>query len=218
MNIQEKIQDFAPVAELMPEVVVIHELDGFKPLYMSSKGLKLLGITLKELIALREDYKSIVLNDEVMCDFLKSLEEMFNEEKEWNSYSIFHQVQLKDKKDYSWFVSSIKAFLKNENNRTTHTVTIAFPLGHFQHIPQKAEKLLKESLFSKAHLKKFLSLSPRAIEVLKLVATGKSTNEISDELNISPDTVNSHRKLIKQKLNISNSYDFLKYARSYDLI
>lgn len=175
-------------------------------------------MTLDELIALKEDYKSIVLNDEIMVDYIQSLEKMFAREKEWNSYSIFHQVQLKNEKDYSWYVSSIKAFHKDENDHTTHTVTIAFPLGHFQHIPQKAEKLLKESLFSKTHLKKFLSLSPRAIEVLKLVATGKSINEISEELNISPDTVNSHRKLIKQKLNISSPYDFLKYARSYDLI
>ena len=218
MNIQKKINDFAPVAELMPGVVVIHELKGFRPLYMSSKGLKLLGMSLEELISLGTDYKSIVLNDQFMVDFLKSLEEMLNNEQKWETYSSFHQVKLGNEKNFSWYVSSVKAFHKDVAGNTTHTITIAFPLGHFQHIPQKAEKLLNESLFSKTHLKKFLSLSPRAIEVLKLVALGNSTNQIAETLNISPDTVNSHRKLIKHKLNISTSYDFTKYARSYDLI
>ncbi|MFD0976897.1 response regulator transcription factor [Salinimicrobium gaetbulicola] len=218
MNIQKKINDFAPVAELMPGVVVIHELKGFRPLYMSSKGLKLLGMSLNDLVSLGTDYKRIILNDKFMVDFLESLEEMLNEEKEWGTYSIFHQVQLSNEKNYSWYVSSVKAFHKDAAGNTTHTITIAFPLGHFQHIPRKAEKLLNESIFSKTHLKKFLSLSPRAIEVLKLVALGNSTNQISETLNISPHTVNSHRKLIKQKLNISTSYDFTKYARSYDLI
>lgn len=218
MNIQKKINDFAPVAELMPGVVVIHQLKEFRPLYMSSKGLKLLGMTLDELVALGSDYKKVVLNDEYMIDFLKSLEDLLEKEKEWNSYSIFHQVQLQNEKEYSWYVSSLKAFHKDSAGHTTHTITIAFPLGHLQHIPRKAEKLINESLFSKTHLKKFLSLSPRAIEVLRLVALGHSTNQIAENLNISPDTVNSHRKLIKKKLNISTSYDFTKYARSYDLI
>lgn len=218
MNIQEKIKEFAPVAELMPGVIIIHELKGFKPLFMSSKGLKLLGISLEDLIALEDNYKNVVLNDTFMNDYLSALEEMLAEEETPETYSIFHEVQLKDNDTYSWYVSSVKSFHKNTAGETTHTITIAFPLGHFQHIPSKAEKLLQESLFSKTHLKKFLSLSPRAIEVLKLVALGNSTYEIAEKLNISPDTVSSHRKLIKQKLDISTSYDFIKYARSYDLI
>ena len=218
MTIQEKINLFAPVAELMPGVVIIHELKGFKPVYMSSKGLKLLGMTMEELIAMGEDYKRVVLNDEFMEDFLKSFEKMLQKEKEWNTYSIFHQVKLPDDENYGWHISSVKAFNKDSENNTTHTVTIGFPLGQFLHIPQKAEKILHESLFSKKHLKQFLTLSPRAIEVLKLVALGNSTAEIAEELKISPNTVNSHRKLIKQKLNISTFYDFTKYARSYDLI
>jgi DNA-binding CsgD family transcriptional regulator len=47
--------------------------------------------------------------------------------------------------------------------------------------------------------------------VLRLVALGKSSCEIADELFISIETVNTHRKLIKQKLGIS-------YAHAFDVI
>lgn len=218
MTIQEKIKAYAPQAELMPGVVVIHEIKGFKPLYMSSKGLNLLGLSLEELIEMGEDYQKKVLNKDFMEDYLKTLEHMLNNQEECLTYSIFHQVQLKSDEDFTWYVSAIRAFHKDEENRPTHTITIAFPLDHFEHITQKAERLLEESLFFKKNRQKFLSLSARGREVLRLVALGKSSAEISKELNISLDTVNSHRKMIKQKLAISSSYQFNRYARSFDLI
>lgn len=218
MTINEKIKEFAPHAELMPGVVVIHEIKGFRPIYMSSNGLDLLGLSLKELIEVGDEYQKVVLNKDFMEDYLKTLESMLNDEDESQTYSIFHQVQLKNEDNFVWYVSAIKAFHTDENNKPTHTVTIAYPLGHFKHITQKAERLLEESLFIKKNRKKFLSLSKRGKEVLRLVSLGKSSVEIAEELNISLNTVNSHRKNIKQKLTISSSYQLNKYARSFDLI
>lgn len=218
MNIQEKIEEFAPNGELMPGVVAIHEIKGFRPLYMSSNGLDLLGLSLEELIEMGEDYQKKVLNKDFMEDYLKTLKRMLNDDEEHQTYSIFHQVQLMNEEDFVWYVSAIKAFHTDEENRPTHTLTIAFPLSQFEHITQKAERLLEESLFFKKNRQKFLSLSARGREVLRLVALGKSSAQISEELNISFDTVNSHRKIIKQKLAISSSYQFNRYARSFDLI
>lgn len=219
MTIDEKIEEFAPLAELMPGVVVIHEIKGFKPIYMSSNGLDLLGLSLEELIKVGDEYQKVVLNNDFFEDYLKTLEKMLDEEEgEDETYSIFHQVQLKDEDDFVWYVSAIKAFCKDDNKKATHTVTIAYPLGHFKHITQKAERLLEESMFIKENRHKFLTLSKRGKEVLRLVALGRSSAEIAEELNISLDTVNSRRKLIKQKLSISSSYQFTRYARSFDLI
>ncbi|NJY62711.1 helix-turn-helix transcriptional regulator [Salinimicrobium sp. CDJ15-81-2] len=61
-------------------------------------------------------------------------------------------------------------------------------------------------------------MGKRAKEVLRLVALGKSSSEIAEELNISTETVNTHRKNIKKKLGISTTYEFTEYARAYDLI
>jgi PAS domain S-box-containing protein len=48
-----------------------------------------------------------------------------------------------------------------------------------------------------------LRLSPREIKVAHMVQEGKTSKEIAEELNLSVDTVNIHRKSIRKKLGIS---------------
>jgi DNA-binding CsgD family transcriptional regulator len=218
MTIEEKIEQFKPVAENLPGVVVIHRIEGFAPLYMSSMGLDLIGLTLEELKEVGEDYNKRFLNEDFMDDYLVFLRKMMKEKSEDHAYNFFHQVQLKEGEDYVWYNSAIKVFYKDEQGFPTHSVTIAFPLGDLEHIPQKAEKMLDESLFLKRNRQKFHSLSSRGIEVLRLVALGKTSAEIAEDLHLSAETVNSHRKIVKRKLGISSTYQFTRYARSFDLI
>lgn len=55
-------------------------------------------------------------------------------------------------------------------------------------------------------------LSAREIDVLKLVATGLTNKEIADRLNISINTVLSHRKNISSKLGIKSVSGLSVYA------
>ena len=117
-----------------------------------------------------------------------------------------------------WHIASTRIFEQDEQKNPTHLVTVAFPVDQMKHIPHKAERLLSENQFFKDNLDKFLSLGEREKEVLRLVALGKSSAEIATEMSISIETVNTHRKNIKQKLTINNTYGFTEYAHAYDLI
>ena len=64
-----------------------------------------------------------------------------------------------------------------------------------QHAPQKSN-----------------ALTSREIEVLKLVAAGKLNKEIANELNISINTVLTHRKNITTKLGIKSTSGLSFYA------
>jgi len=55
-------------------------------------------------------------------------------------------------------------------------------------------------------------LSQREREVLQLVAEGKSTKQIGQQLHISPKTVEVHRLRIMDKLGIDNIAQLTKYA------
>jgi DNA-binding NarL/FixJ family response regulator len=55
-------------------------------------------------------------------------------------------------------------------------------------------------------------LSPREREVLQLVAEGKSNKEVSNLLNISVYTVETHRAKIMQKLNLKGVPELILYA------
>lgn len=55
-------------------------------------------------------------------------------------------------------------------------------------------------------------LTPREVEVLKLIAQNKSTNEISEAINISRHTISSYRKNIYSKLHINKLLELKKVA------
>jgi two-component system, NarL family, response regulator NreC len=61
-------------------------------------------------------------------------------------------------------------------------------------------------------------LTPRELEVLTLIADGKTSREIAEELVISAKTVDRHRENIMSKLDIHNRVDLVKYAISNGLI
>jgi PAS domain S-box-containing protein len=50
----------------------------------------------------------------------------------------------------------------------------------------------------------FAKLSPRETEICELIVKGLSSKEMSEELNIAPQTVHKHREMIRQKLKIQN--------------
>jgi DNA-binding NarL/FixJ family response regulator len=58
----------------------------------------------------------------------------------------------------------------------------------------------------------FALLTPREREVLQLMAEGKSTAKIADQLHVSVKTVESHRQQLMQKLNMRSVAELTKYA------
>jgi two-component system, NarL family, response regulator NreC len=62
------------------------------------------------------------------------------------------------------------------------------------------------------------SLSPREIEVLKLIALGHTNGEIASSLFLSVRTVESHRAHIQQKVRLTTRADLVGYARDRGLL
>lgn len=61
-------------------------------------------------------------------------------------------------------------------------------------------------------------LTARESEILALIARGKSSQQIADNLYLSPHTVQSHRKSIIRKLKIKSPTEFVIYAMDLGLI
>ncbi len=61
-------------------------------------------------------------------------------------------------------------------------------------------------------------LSPREIEIVRLVASGLIAKEIADRLNLSTHTVYTHRKNIMKKLQLSTTSELVLYAVNMGII
>ena len=62
------------------------------------------------------------------------------------------------------------------------------------------------------------SLTPREIEVLKLITDEYSSPEIANKLNISQSTVDTYRKSLLKKTNVKNSIGLAMYAVKNNII
>jgi DNA-binding NarL/FixJ family response regulator len=61
-------------------------------------------------------------------------------------------------------------------------------------------------------------LTPRQLDVLRMIAEGYSTKEIARELNISSKTVESHRASLMQRLDIHDVAGLVRYAIKTGLV
>lgn len=61
-------------------------------------------------------------------------------------------------------------------------------------------------------------LSPRELEVLRLIALGHTNAEIAGTLTLSVRTVESHRAHIHQKVQFNSRADLVAYARDHGLL
>lgn len=61
-------------------------------------------------------------------------------------------------------------------------------------------------------------LTLRELDVLKCLSEGKSTQDIAQELCVSPNTVNTHRRHLMEKLNVRNVVDLVVEGISKGII
>jgi DNA-binding NarL/FixJ family response regulator len=61
-------------------------------------------------------------------------------------------------------------------------------------------------------------LSDRELEVLRLLITGKSVNEIATQLVISNKTVSTHKARLMEKMQVTSMADLMRYAMEHDLL
>ncbi|HSQ43551.1 MAG TPA: response regulator transcription factor [Ginsengibacter sp.] len=81
--------------------------------------------------------------------------------------------------------------------------------------PEIAEKLLLQSEINKPSHEE---LSNREFEIFKMLAAGKTTTQIADELFLALTTVSTHRHRIMEKLGLNTNSELTRYAIANHII
>jgi len=87
--------------------------------------------------------------------------------------------------------------------------------GNF-YFGSEVQKILADSVSQES--KDLPKLTRRETHILRLIAEGKTTNTIAEELFISPLTVETHRRNLMQKMEVSNAASLIKIAVEHKLI
>ncbi|RZJ60413.1 MAG: LuxR family transcriptional regulator [Hymenobacter sp.] len=95
---------------------------------------------------------------------------------------------------------------------------LAIPLHPDNHFAAKVQRLIDENDFLRQHSATFSRLTVREREILARLSRSQSSMEIADALFISEQTVNTHRRNLRQKLGATTAFELGQYARAFDLI
>lgn len=124
--------------------------------------------------------------------------------------------------DYFNISTLIKAgasgyLLKNVKNEELH-MAIAKVMNNETYIQQSIASKFVNGYVKDSQTEKLNHLSPREIEIIRLIVEENTTIEISKRLFISEHTVETHRKNIWRKTGAKSIIGLINYAKEHQLI
>jgi DNA-binding CsgD family transcriptional regulator len=175
------------------------------------------------------DYR--ILNEKAFPDNLKFLKTLPPEKYGAIIFSYNYRA-LNAKGDYVTILQRFSYIPGNKVGIPLGVVGVAFNITHFKNdlsIIHTIEETIRynngivnELLFKKVHpileIPELRLISRRELDILKYIAAGFSSKQIADNLNISINTINNHRKSMLSKTRCSSSAELMNYAVKHGLL
>lgn len=162
--------------------------------------------------AIKQHYPDVLIVDHC-CDDCFSLTEISRIKKEYPDTNILVISHEKSIEEIRKIISiGIKNYLlKDCDEHEIIDAINACAKGVKYFCGQIIDILLEKEISVKEHCETG-GITERELEIIKQLASGKRPKEIASILNISPLTVNTHKKNIYKKLGIGHSYELAQYA------
>jgi len=119
-------------------------------------------------------------------------------------------------REIRWIYSISTTFKYDKDHNPEFSLCAAFDITDRIHSDESLSTLLKENYQLKNQLI-ISKLTKREKEIIKLFAAGKTQKEISEIMNISLNTVNTHRKNIFKKIGVTKLSELVKFAYDTDM-
>jgi len=87
-----------------------------------------------------------------------------------------------------------------------------------KYITQSVAEMLADSFDTDLEKPLHSRLSDREFQVLRMIASGKKTNDIATELSLSPATVATYRARVLEKMQLKSNVELTNYAIRQNLI
>lgn len=192
-------------------------VDGLRSVLESTGGFEVVGQALSghEALTMCHDLQPDLLMLDVSMPGLNGIETMRRMSAECPRVRV---VMVSMHADRRFVIEALKAGARGYILKDTEITGLVDSLrrimaGEICLGPQITDVVVREVINpDTAASSAFSILSSREREVLQLLAEGKSTKEAADQLNLSPKTIESHRKQLMTKLNLHSIAELTKYA------
>jgi len=106
----------------------------------------------------------------------------------------------------------VNSFLTKSCDEEEIISAIKATAKHEKFFCNKVLNFILEKSFGKSEDCEATPLTPREIEIVRLVVNGKIAKEIAEQLNLSTHTIYTHRKNIMNKLELKSTSELILYA------
>ena len=174
----------------------------------------------EELLRLTEQYHPDVVLTDIDMPKMNGIRAAESLKALPNSPKIIFLTLFTDEEFFNTAIDiGVKGFLFKENAVSDILVAVrTVASGKYYLTPSVSDFMMRRSEGMKSIEKEFPGLANLTVserKILRLVAAGKTTKEIAEELFISLKTAESHRSNISKKLNLTGTYTLLKFATEH---
>lgn len=206
------------IGNYIPGNVLVTNLNTLTTIYMNNHGCDILKHSTEELLELGPEYFQSFFVPEEMEVVIPTYLTMHKEQNPSRIYNFVHRVKNMSDSSYKWYFASTKLLYQPNQPVANQMLLIVNEVNSLNNIARKINSVLDETEWMKKHFSKFCCLTKKEKEIIVHLVVGKSSSEISDILQISRLTVNTHRRNINEKLEIKSFSELYKYALVYELI
>ena len=197
--LKQKLEFLESIINNLPIAVYINDCKSKQQVWGNPLAEKMLGVPIKDLKNKDIDwYLNHYHPDDI--EVVKESILTFAEHKD-TEFSGVYRIKTEGDDQWRWSYSKSTVFTKDQNGKNELILGIAVDLSHEMNTKNQMDVIMKENI--KLANKLILdSLTKRENQVLHYISKGFNTKEIARTLNISPHTINSHRKVISKKLRL----------------
>ena len=194
-------------------IIHLYRTTDFGLKFINKNGAIDLGREKTELYDMGMAFTQLHLHPFSVAKNTEPLLEFYAQNDPNETYMFLQHFRSSISADYKLLLSTTKIFKQDDL-----FLTISATPKELGKLSKKLEKVIEQEYYVHQHFQIFKTLTSREKEILRLIASGKTSKTIGERLFISKETVSTHRKNIYRKTACKNLYELIKFAQAFDLI
>lgn len=207
-------EDFTTLGDQIPFGVQLSHSKTLEIMHANKKYTELTGYTLDEMREIWPEYLKQNIHPSTFNFCVEFLPEFYAKNNPHQTTAFLQYVKLRGDSDYSAAIT----FTKPAKSPNDPVLWLSLAVKSFGNMSKQVEQIVRMDQFKLKHFKQFQQLTDRELEVLSLLANGLNNPKIADKLFLSRQTVETHRKNLKRKLELRSFRDLMRYAFAFNLV
>lgn len=183
--------------------------------YCNKQAYEFLGVSEKEMTELGFKFILSIMHPENISAMFNLIQFFLNKDNRDKVYTGVHYIKVRG--NYEWTYSCIRPALFNKDGSVKYLLATGCSIDKLLRTRSNYRTLKSNLPFFEQHAAKFLSLTDREKDVLRLIAEEYTSKEIAEIMHLSPFTVDTYRKNLIEKLEVKSSIGLAKFAFIFNL-